>query len=110
MEDVEGQDLRRRSGGPGPGREGGDGQHHGRIRPGRRWWPCQVEEGFVCEGHSKGDGGPEEEKVPGCRSSGAAGEEVEDGLLGCLRLAGQAEGRGGHPPVVSVGQDVQETM
>ncbi len=46
---------------------------------------------------AKGDGGPEEEKMPGCRSSGAAGEEVEDGLLGCLRLAGQAEGRGGHP-------------
>ena len=37
LEDVGGQDLRRRSGGPGPGREGGDGQHHGRIRPGRRW-------------------------------------------------------------------------
>jgi len=110
LEDVGGQDLRRRSGGPGPGREGGDGQHDGRIRPGRRWWPCQEEKSLVREGHSKSDGGPEEEKMPGCRGPGAAGEEMEDGLLGCLRLAGEAEWRRGHSPVVSVGQDVQEAM
>jgi hypothetical protein len=28
--------------------------------------------------------------VPGCRGLGTAGEEMEDGLRGCLRLAGQA--------------------
>ncbi len=50
--------FRRGPGDPGPGGEGGDGQHHGRVRPGRRWWPRQVEEGLVREGHSEGDVGP----------------------------------------------------
>jgi hypothetical protein len=82
-----GQDLRGGTGGL--GREGGDGQHHCRICPGRRWWPCQVVEGLVSEGNSEGDGGPEEKEMPGCRGPGTAGEEVEDGLRGCLRLAGR---------------------
>jgi hypothetical protein len=35
LKHVGGQDLRRGPGGPGPGSEGGDGQHHSRICPGR---------------------------------------------------------------------------
>ncbi len=35
LEHVVGQDFRRGSGGQGPGSEGGDGQHHGRVCPGR---------------------------------------------------------------------------
>ena len=57
-------------------------------------------------GHSKG----KVEQVPGCRGPGAAGEEAEDGLRGCLRLTGQAGRLGDRPPVVPVGLDIQEAM
>ncbi len=75
-----------------------------------RWWPRQVEEGLVREGRSEGDGGLEEEQVPGCSGPGAADEEVQDGLRGCWRMAGTASRWGSDPPVMSVGLDIQEAM
>ncbi len=78
LEDVGGHDLGR---GPGvPGGESCDREHHSHVQSGHHWWPCQVEEGLVREGHSEGNGGLEEKQVPGCRGPGAAGKEVEDGL------------------------------
>ncbi len=88
LEDVGGQDLGRGPGGPGD--ESCDCEHYSRVQPGHHWWPHQVEEGLVREGHSEGEDGLEEKQVPGCRGPGAAGEKVEDDLRGCLRLAFRA--------------------
>jgi hypothetical protein len=84
MEDVGGH-FGRGPDYPGPGGEGGDGQHHGRVRPGLRWWPRQVEEGLVREGPSEGDGGLEEEQVPGCRGPVAAAVKRQSTSVAAVR-------------------------
>ncbi len=50
LEVVGGQDFWVASGGPGPSSDGDDWQDHCSIRPGRRWRPCQEQEGLICEG------------------------------------------------------------
>ena len=92
--------------------EGDDSQGDGRINPGRRRRPGQVEEGGISEGHPKRHGGLEKQEMPGSRHSGTLGEEMEAGLRGGWRPADQAvRGLGfRHPHAVEGGPHREEVV